>query len=391
MPNHQAALPSVPPALAAHADKVHEHLLAHIAAAGGAVAFSAFMQQALYAPGLGYYSSGTHKFGADGDFTTAPEISPAFGAVVARQCQAVLMHLGEGSIVEYGAGTGQLAVDVLRTLAELRCLPQAYYIVEVSADLRERQRALIAQALPQLLPLVHWLDDPRTQPVTGIVIANEVLDALCVERFRIAASGDIEQLFITLEDNILATQWQAASAELVDAVHSIQRSLDRDLPTGYISEVCLQMPAWLQMLSSTLQRGVVLLSDYGYGRGSYYASDRSSGTLTCHYRHHAHDDVLHLPGCEDITAWVDFTEVAQSLSDAGLDYLGFTTQAQFLLHGGLADFMTARSDDTLALSRGIKTLTLPGEMGERFKFIGFARDCNVLLPGFTGRDFGVSL
>ncbi|MEO0575728.1 MAG: SAM-dependent methyltransferase [Pseudomonadota bacterium] len=391
MHDRLAALPSVPPALAAHADKVRQHLSERIAAAGGALPFSDFMQSALYAPGLGYYSGGAQKFGEDGDFTTAPEISPAFGAVLARQCQAVLAQLGHGDIVEYGAGTGRLAADVLGTLAELRSLPDAYYIVEVSADLRARQRDTLAATIPVLLERVHWIDDPREQPVRGIVIANEVLDALCVERFRIGANSDVERQFVCLIDGALATEWRTADAALAAAVAQIQASLGRSLPEGYISEVCLQMPAWLQMVAETLQRGVILMSDYGYGRDALYAPDRSSGTLTCHYRHHAHDDVLHLPGCEDITAWVDFTNVAESLDAAGLNYLGFTTQAQFLLNGGLTEVVSAAADDALALSRGIKTLTLPGEMGERFKFIGFSRECDVLLPGFSGRDFGVAL
>ncbi|MEL6868816.1 MAG: SAM-dependent methyltransferase [Pseudomonadota bacterium] len=392
MQDHRAALPSVPPVLAEHSAAVVAHLVERVCAAGGAVPFSEYMQLALYAPGLGYYASGTHKFGADGDFTTAPEISPLFGAVIAQQCMAVLESLGGGIVVEYGAGTGKLACDVLEAMIAAGAPPTRYYIVEISADLQARQQALIADALPDALALVEWVEDPAVVPVDGVIIGNEVIDALPVERFRVHDDGQIQQQVVRLDAAAPVLAWQPASAVLVDAVQRLQSALGRTLPIGYVSELCLQLPAWLQLVAHTLQRGVVLFSDYGYGRKDYYAPDRTSGTLTCHYRHHMHDDVLFVPGGQDITAWVDFSTVAETLRDCGLHYLGFTTQAQFLLHGGLPQALEAAGgEDTLALSRGVKTLTLPGEMGERFRFMGFARDCDVMLSGFSGRDFGFEL
>lgn len=370
---------------------MREHLITQVQAHDGVIAFSRFMYDALYAPGLGYYSAGATKFAEAGDFTTAPEVSPLFSGVMARQCASVLDEIDGGDVVEFGAGSGRMAADILNGLASCDRLPAHYYIVEVSADLRARQRATLERDVPDLAGRVSWVDDPATLSIDGAVIANEVLDALPVERFRIGERG-VEQQTVALEHDELVLSFRPAPDALSGAVASLQRQLGRALPVGYESEICLMMPAWLGTLSATLRRGVVVLSDYGYGRRDYYAPERDRGTLTCHFRHHAHHEPLLWPGIQDITAWVDFSLAAESLRDCGLGYLGFTTQSQFLLHGGITELLAqAGSEISLELSRGVKTLTLPGEMGERFRFIGFHRDCPLALAGFSGRDYGMQL
>ncbi|MDH3613662.1 MAG: SAM-dependent methyltransferase [Gammaproteobacteria bacterium] len=389
-----SSLPQPDAASAAHSARVADYLRQQIAAAGGKISFAEYMQHALYAPGLGYYSAGTTKFGAAGDFITAPETSSIFGYVFARQCAAVLAGFESPSILEFGAGSGKLAADTLTMLAELDALPQGgYRILEVSADLRERQESFLNREIPDLIDYVSWLDRLPGEHV-GIIVANEVLDALPVERF-VRRSDRIAQLCVAVDDGSLVEVEGDAPDSLVAAVASIERDLGRQLPAGYVSEVCTAAPQWVGDIARALRCGVAFLFDYGVSRREYYADERHGGWLRCHFRHRAHNDPLILPGIQDLTSWVDFSAVAEAAVDCGLDVAGFVTQAQFLIGGGLdqqlADFAELPIDAQLKLSGQVKLLTLPGEMGETFKCLGLSRGTNTTPTAFNLADRTTSL
>ena len=380
------SLPEPDSASAAHSARVVDYIRGQIDAAGGSIAFAEFMQHALYAPGLGYYVAGATKFGEAGDFITAPEVSSAFGGVVARQCAEVLAQIPDGEVLEYGAGSGKLAVDVLEGLRRLGSLPASYKILEVSADLRERQEALLQQRVPEILPRVTWLEAPPTK-LRGVILANEVLDAMPVERF-VRRDGAIRQQRVAVEGREFAWTEAPAPAHLAAAVEAIEGELGARFPEAYVSEVGLAASGWIEGLADVVQAGMVFLFDYGVSRREYYAAERSSGWLRCHFRHHAHNDPLVLAGIQDLTAWVDFTAVAEAAVAAGFEISGYCAQAQFLMAGGLAEELrnlaTLSPKEQLELSRQIKTLTLPGEMGEHFK-------CMALQKGVTAQPSGFDL
>lgn len=363
---------------------------AEIAEAGGALSFSRYMELALYAPGLGYYSAGSHKFGAQGDFITAPETSPLFARCLARQCQQVLAALGGGAILEFGAGSGVLAVELLLELERLDCLPSAYFILELSAELRARQQCLLSQRAAHLLDRIHWLESLPALGLRGVVLANEVLDAMPVQLF-VRSGGAINERCVTSEEQGFVWRDVPAGAPLAQAVATLQTALPEPLPDGYCSEINPALPGWVTSLAATLEQGVALLIDYGYPHREYYLPERSAGTLMCHYRHRVHADPLILTGLQDITAHVDFTAVAATGLAAGLDIAGYTTQAHFLLGSGLPELAAASDPQDLAahlaVTDQIKTLTLPGAMGERFKVLALARGLGDLpLRGFALRD-----
>lgn len=365
-----------PDALSAeHGVRVADYIRARIDEAGGSVSFAEFMHHALYAPGLGYYAAGSTKLGADGDFVTAPEVSPVFGRVLARQCAEVLADMKGGSIVEYGAGSGKLARDILKELSQHDALPERYEILEVSADLKERQAQFLQEELPELVSLVSWLDRPPEKH-SGVVIANEVLDALPVERFARRAEG-ITQFRVVADGDAFGFIESAAPENLSNTVRVIEDELGTRLPLGFVSEISLGLSSWVSSLGDSLRQGVVFLFDYGVTRREYYAPERSGGWLRCHFRHHAHNDPLILVGIQDLTAWVDFTAVAEGATQCGLDVAGYTTQAQFLIGGGLddllKDYQSLSLPSQLQLSGQIKTLTLPAEMGEHFKCMALRR------------------
>lgn len=365
-----------------HSLRVADFIRARIDEAGGSVSFAEFMHHALYAPGLGYYAAGSTKFGADGDFVTAPEVSPIFGRVLARQCAEVLAEVRDGTIFEFGAGSGKLARDILEALARLGSLPERYEILEVSADLRERQERFLRAEVPDLVERVSWLDSPPTNH-RGVIVANEVLDALPVERFMRKPHG-IEQLRVKLGSEGFSISKAQAPEYLSKAVCAIEDGLGERLPDGYVSDISPGLPGWIAKLAASLQQGVAFLFDYGVSRREYYAPDRSGGWLRCHFRHHAHSDPLILTGIQDLTAWVDFTAVAEAALAGGLDVAGYSAQAQFLMGGGLdaemLDFASQPLASQLELSGQIKTLTLPGEMGEHFKCMALRRG-DVAIPG----------
>jgi len=381
-------LPALSPDEAAHSARLEARVREEIARAGGWISFAKYMQLALYEPGLGYYSAGARKLGAAGDFITAPEVAPVFSRCLAAQCEEVLRGLGDGDVLELGAGSGVMAAELLGELDRRGCLPGRYRILDVSADLRERQRDTLAAAVPQLLDRVEWLDR-LPEGFTGVVVANEVLDAMPVERF-VARGGSVNALGVTAQFGRLEWSEARAPAALVDAVRAVERELGFGWPPGYTSEINPALAGWLGALAASLQRGLLLFVDYGLPRREFYSAERGDGTLLCHFRHRFHDDPFARPGLQDITAWVDFTAVAEAGQAAGLDVAGYTTQAHFLIGCGLGEFVADVSDldvvSRVNLSRQAMVLTLPGEMGERFKAIALAKGYDAPLRGFAVRD-----
>jgi SAM-dependent MidA family methyltransferase len=351
-----------------------------IGRAGGWIDFAHYMELALYAPGLGYYSGGSTKLGAAGDFVTAPELSRSFGRAVALTLDAELAALGSRDVVELGAGSGALAAQLLDTFAKLG-RDARYLILEPSADLRQRQQ----RALEPFAGRVQWLERLPDTPLSAVVVANEVLDALPVMRFTIE-HGEPKALGVVAQGEGLGWGAARASAELTAAVRGIERVLQRALPNGYRSEVSPTLPAWIASLGAMLERGSLLFADYGLTRSDYYHEQRADGTLICHYRHRAHDDPFAYPGLQDITAWVDFSACADAAAAAGIDVAGFTTQGQYLL-SVLAALPPELADDLKSPREqsALKTLILPGEMGERFKILLLRK--NVTGPELPGKDF----
>lgn len=380
-------LPALTPDEDAHSQRVSARIREEIAAAGGWITFARYMQLALYEPGLGYYSAGARKFGAEGDFITAPEVAPVFSRCLAVQCEEILRATG-GDIMELGAGSGAMAAEVLAELERRDALPHRYRILDVSADLRERQRATIEGSVPGLLDRVEWLDRLPDSHV-GVIVANEVLDAMPVERF-VLRGGEVFARGVSCATGEPGWTEAPASPALTGAVRSVERDLGAEFPEGYASEVNLGLGDWLAALASTLARGVMLFVDYGLPRREYYQPERRDGTLLCHFRHRFHDDPFARPGLQDITSWVDFTGVAESAVAASLTVAGYTTQSHFLIGNGLAEFIANVADldvaSRVALSRQAMLLTLPAEMGERFKALALARNCALPLAGFAVRD-----
>lgn len=387
------ALPALTAEEAAHSQQLTEAIREAIERAGGWLSFERFMEMALYEPALGYYSAGATKLGAAGDFVTAPEVSPLFSRCLAAQCEQVLRALGDqADILELGAGSGTMAVDILTELAARDCLPQRYCILEVSGDLRQRQQQLVRERLPEIAGRVQWLEQ-LPEAFRGVILANEVLDALPVQRFRIRG-GQVNQLGVTWAMGRLDWSEVRAEPRLESAVRAIESEVGA-LPDGYTSEVNLRLSAWLAGVAGCLQQGAALFIDYGLPRREFYTAARSEGTLLCHFRHRFHDDPLLNLGVQDIGAWVDFTAVAEAAVDAGLAVAGYTTQAHFLIGNGLGEMLEVQDAESVAdraaLAQQAMVLTLPGEMGERFKVIGLTRNIAPALQGFAVRDFAMSL
>jgi SAM-dependent MidA family methyltransferase len=375
-------LPPPSPDAQLHSARLGCALRDEIAARGGWIPFARFMELALYAPGLGYYSAGAHKLGKDGDFITAPELSPLFGRSLVRQA-AEIMAESAPHILELGAGSGKLALDILGELERMECLPERYDILEVSADFKERQRAFLHARAPHLVERVHWLD-ALPDEIAGAVIANEVLDALPVHLLRWCDSGILERGVAVLNDRFSWEERPVQDSALETAARNIR------VPDNYLSEISLAAQGLVFALCSRLQNGALLLVDYGFGQDEFYHPQRNTGTLMCHYRHHAHDDPFYMPGLQDITAHVDFTAVAESAIGAGADLLGYTTQAHFLINCGITDFLSDRNPqnilDYLPLSTQLQKLTSPAEMGELFKVIALGKNMPAPLLGFRAGD-----
>ena len=388
-PNNVQPMPLPDEMAQAVSDRLLKQIRRAIEQTPHGIPFDRFMEMALYAPGLGYYVAGSRKFGEAGDFITAPEVSPLFAQCMARQAQPVLQQLERGSVLEFGAGSGRLAADMLAELERLDSLPDRYAILEISPELQSRQKQTLSTQVPHLLERVVWLQQ-LPQRFDGFVVANELLDAMPVSRFRIAEEG-YEESFVTQTDEGLEERFHPVeSPPLGAAVERVDEQAG-GLPTGFVSELNLRQASWLQSLSAVVQRGVVILVDYGYAAREYYHPDRNRGTLMCHYRHRAHDDPFRWVGLQDITAHVDFTAAARAAVESGFHLGGYTTQAHFLLANGL-DELLADSDPHdvakhMALMQGVKQLTLPSEMGERFKVLGLLKGMEMTLQGFSLRDF----
>ena len=365
----------------AHSAHLREVIQEQIIAAGGAVPFWKFMELALYAPGLGYYSAGAHKFGPGGDFTTAPELSPLFAACVADALTPVLQQLGPDAVfMELGGGSGAFAETCLAKLLANDALPARYAILEPSADLRERQKQRLQERLPPLVfELVEWLDGPIQESWNGVLFANEVIDALPTPRFTLR-DGEVFEEYVALDgEGRFVRQDQPADPMLAAAVRNIERRLPEPIADGYRSEALAQLPYWLQAVVGGMADGAVLLVDYGYARGEYYQPERRDGTLRAFRRHHLVEDVFAWPGLQDITASVDFTALVEAGVGAGFDFSGYCSQASFLIGNRLQENLAlaeSRAADDIArhnLRQQAKLLTLPSEMGERFQAIGFQR------------------
>ncbi len=350
----------------------------------GAISFARYMELCLYASGLGYYQGGMHKLGRGGDFTTAPEISPLFGRCIAQQIREILEHLGSGDILEFGAGTGQLAIDILLSLEQSSTLPTHYYIIELSADLQQRQKILINQSIPHLADKVIWLTCLPTE-FSGVIIANEVLDAMPVAKFRYQQHQHYE---CAVQGQVNA--WVECTQPLSAA--ELEQQLDQleiRFTEGYTSEVNCVLPGWLASLSQLLTQGLILLIDYGFPQHEYYHPQRSMGTLMCHYQHLAHDNYFWWPGLQDITAHVNFTAVAQSAYEQGLMLAGYTSQAHFLYSCGLEKMTSSVTSSVMKqyqISQQIKKLILPTEMGELFKVMALCKNFSQALLGFKLYD-----
>ncbi|GHT91559.1 SAM-dependent methyltransferase [Betaproteobacteria bacterium] len=378
-------LPQPAPEALAHSQQLQREIARRIAAAGGWLSFADFMAAALYAPGLGYYTAWMQKFGASGDFVTAPELTPLFARTLARQA-AQIMSESAPHILEAGAGSGRLAADLLCALEAQDALPETYSILEISTDLRQRQRELLARQAPHLLNRIIWLDDLPAR-FSGLVLGNELLDAIPVHCVA-WQPGEIFERGITL-DAAGQFQWQSrpATGRLLQAAEAIAGACP--LPPGFESEVALAAPAWAAAWGERLTQGCLLLMDYGFPRHEFYHPDRNSGTLMCHYRHHAHPDPLILAGLQDITAHVDFTALIETAYPAGLELLGYTHQAQFLLNCGLLDDLATLEPASLPYIKAtvaVQKLIAPQEMGELFKVMAMGKNIDAPLIGFARGD-----
>ncbi|HTH69172.1 MAG TPA: SAM-dependent methyltransferase [Rhodanobacter sp.] len=369
----------------AHSDHLLQ-LLRELIASHGPMPFSQYMERCLYAPGLGYYSAGRTKFGAAGDFVTAPELGDLFAGCVTNAVQPVLAMLGdEADFLELGGGSGAFAEAALKALAESGTLPRHYLILEPSADLRERQRERLSANLPaELRARVQWLDRPPEQDWRGVLFANEVVDALPATRFAMR-QGEVYEEYVVLDGEGRLTRVDRPADALVSgAVRHVERDLGAEFVDGYRSEILPQLPYWIQAVAGALTAGLMLFIDYGYVRREYYLPERDDGTLMAHYRHHAHNDPLYLPGLNDLTASVDFTALAEAANSAGFGVAAYLPQAQFLIGAGLQDVFESRHANAAdehqryRLSQQVKRLMLPDQMGERFQAMLLARGLDAL-------------
>ncbi len=367
-------------------DYLREHFTAH-----GKIPFAEFMQQALYSPKWGYYNRSASPLGVHGDFITAPELTPLFGYTLANQCEAVLKQLSCPELFEFGAGTGKLCIDVLTRLETLNALPDTYHILEVSGSLKALQQQNIKQAIPHLADRVQWHTNLPNTPFEGVILANEVLDAMPVHRFLKTDTDVFESMIgFDKQGELIEAFEPSANQALIKHVNQV---LTHDV-TPYASEANLFIDGWIKACFTLLTRGAVLLIDYGFPQHEYYHPDRNQGTLMCHYQHKAHANPLLRPGEEDITAHVDFTHVADSALAAGFDVTGYTNQASFLLANGLLSLLEDEADDMQAqveAQLAVKKLVQPSEMGELFKVIGLTKAFDAPLIGFQFHDKRASL
>ena len=397
MNNQSQSLPEPTAEALQHSQKLIARMREEINKNKGSITFRRYMEMALYEPALGYYVAGMHKIGERGDFITAPEVSPLFSQCIAQQCKEVLQKITErveykerGTILELGAGTGIMASTILLALEAEASLPEHYYILDLSPDLKQRQKETLEKYAPHLQHRVTWLSQ-LPKAFTGIILGNEVLDAMPVDVFT-QQKNTVFEHHVIWEDGRLCEQLQIAENDLRDKILAL------NIPhaaTPYTSEINPNLSAWFKAISNSLQAGVILLADYGYPRKEYYFEERNKGTLICHFQHLVNESPLHYSGLQDITASVDFTAVAEAADNAGLEVMGFTSQVNFLTNSGLeALFMEAldkNPDTQYQLAQQVRTLSLPAEMGERFKFIALGKNYKKALKGFSSLDQRVRL
>ena len=388
MRSERQDLPTPDDASLNHSSIVLEELAKKINTNEGWINFADFMQFILYEPGLGYYSSGTRKLGAGGDFTTAPEISNFFGACLADCMIKILHSCPKQMILEIGAGSGQLAFDILTRLDSRGFVPDQYYILELSADLKDRQQRLLAKLPNNLLEKVTWLDSLSENLITGVILGNEVLDAMPCRRFRIQ-DEDIYEIGISCTNQRLIEQDKLADEVIKGSVHKIEKMLNRKFANGFISEIRPDYKHWFTALSSSLVSGVIMFIDYGCSRGEYYSADRSTGTLVCHYQNTAHYDPLFLPGVQDLSAWVDFSLVADVGLEHGFEVETYTSHRDFLLSARILELVDEISDqnERFKINQAVKQLLLPSQMGDTFKFMLLSKDCMIEESFMDSRDF----
>ncbi len=368
-----------------HSRRLQGRIVDQIRAAGGWLSFARVMEALLYAPGLGYYTAGARKFGAAGDFVTAPEMTALFGRALARQI-AQIMAASQPTVLEVGAGSGRLAADLLQTLEQVDALPERYFILDLSADLRQRQRQTIAAAVPHLIDRVEWLDS-LPENFSGAVLANELLDAMPAHIVAWRQAGIFERGVAVDAAGRFVWRERPAGGALLAAAEEIAAQCN--LPPGFESEISLAARAWSAEWGHRLVRGALLLIDYGFPRREFYHQQRGRGTLMCHYRHHAHPDPFYLPGLQDVTVHVDFTAIIAAAHPAGLELLGYTNQGQFLLNCGILDRLAEipnATPDYVRAAAAVGKLLMPHEMGELFKVIAIGRGVEETLCGFADGD-----
>lgn len=375
-------LPLPDPDARAASESLCQLIADDIAVSGGWIPFSRYMQLALYAPQLGYYSGGSQKFGMAGDFVTAPEISPVFARTLAWQLAQLLPDCGH-TVYEFGAGSGALAADLLLALDQLGTLPDQYYIVELSADLVDRQRSRLAECCPQWLNRVHWLTSLPDR-IEGVVIGNEVLDAMPCELIHWQDTQP-QQRGVIVENHQFSWQDQPIQhPDLLSRAQSIAPDGD------YLSEINLVQSAFIATLGLKLQKGALLFIDYGFPQHEYYHPQRHMGTLIGHYRQHTIQDPFFLPGLTDLTSHVDFTVIAEAGINASLDLIGYTSQAQFLINCGITDVLAETAPvghpDYIRAAAAVQQLISSAEMGELFKVIGFGRGVTLDWLGLMDGD-----
>lgn len=386
MMNNRDTLSAVLPEAQQHSDALKELIKEQIRSEGGSISFARYMHACLYTPGYGYYSAGSHKLGEQGDFTTAPEISPFFGYSIANHIIDVFAQKTQKHILEFGAGSGQLAIDIMTYLEKSHELAEVYYILEISADLRQRQQQHIQLHLPELIDRFVWLDELPEQ-FEGVILANEVCDAMPVNLINIKDHRLYERHVAITDDDFVWQDKPVTDNELKQQGAHIQTLISTD---SYETEIHLAAQQWLRTVAQSLTRGTFFIIDYGYNFDTFYSAERKQGTLCCYFRHQLNDDPFLLPGLQDITAHTEFTTLADIAVEQGLDVAGFHEQSDFLIAGGITDIAAASHKDMpaadwLQQSAGLKQLLMPSQMGQQFKVLSLTRNLE-LLPRLSLND-----
>ena len=360
-----------------HSLLVREQLIQHINTRDGWISFEEFIDFVMYKPGLGYYSAGAEKIGHSGDFTTAPEISKLFGMALANQMTPILDHYQSPSIIEIGAGTGKLAFDIMTQLNDYQVNFDRYYILELSADLKQRQQSMLSHLPTKTLNKIVWLNSIPMDSIDGVIIANEVIDALPFTRFK-TQNGQVYELGISVEDNQLIEQPRLADEILSNTVDSIAKEIGMTFQDGYTSEIRINFGSWFRTIESMLSSGSIFFVDYGYARQEYYDEERTNGSMICHYRNVAHEDPLSNLGIQDISASVDFSQLADVALQRNIEVGFFTSQADFLINAEILGVIESVIDEGLKmrLTQEVKQLLLPNQMGEVFKCMLLNKNIN---------------